>query len=131
MNNEQLKEKLEGMDYAEVYEIWDKYCRPESFELWQLIDDIVNLANHDDDVHDELLKIQNIKKLTDTERLEIALSLLDDEQGDEYAQRCVELEHGCERNGFYNVPAECEDEECAKCSIKDEERRKIDCPYVD
>ena len=33
-----------------------------------------------------------MKQLTDSERLEVAMMLLDDEQVDEYAERCAELE---------------------------------------
>lgn len=33
-----------------------------------------------------------MRQLTDTERLEIAMSLLDDEQIDTYAEQCTELE---------------------------------------
>jgi hypothetical protein len=33
-----------------------------------------------------------MKQLTDTERLEVAMSLLDDEQVDAYAEQCAELE---------------------------------------
>ena len=36
-----------------------------------------------------------MKELTDAERLEVAMNLLDDEQVDEYAERCAELEHDC------------------------------------
>lgn len=55
----QLKEKLENMDYDEVYELWSEHCYQELPELWQMIDEIVDLANHDDDVHDALLEIVN------------------------------------------------------------------------
>ena len=72
-----------------------------------------------------------MKQLTDTERLEVAMSLLDERQVDEYADRCNELEHGCERNGFHNIPAECEDFECRNCTMTNRGRRAIDCPYVD
>ena len=70
-------------------------------------------------------------ELTDSERLKVAMSLLDDEQVDEYAERCAELEYQPERNGFYNVPTECEGSECAECKLLDDVRRSIDCPYVD
>lgn len=33
-----------------------------------------------------------MKQLTDTERLEVAVSILDERQIDEYAERCSELE---------------------------------------
>lgn len=33
-----------------------------------------------------------MKQLTDAERLEVAMSLLDDEQVDAYAEQCSELE---------------------------------------
>ena len=71
-----------------------------------------------------------MKQLTDSERLEVAMSLLTDEQVDEYANRCAELERDCKHNGFYNVPAECEMFECRNCIMRDEERRITGCPYV-
>lgn len=72
-----------------------------------------------------------MKQLTDTERLEVAMNLLDEYQVDEYANRCAELEHDCERNGFHNVPTECENRECDGCTMWDALRRDIGCPYVD
>lgn len=72
-----------------------------------------------------------MKKLTDAERLEVAMSLLDERQIDKYANRCAELEHDCKRNGFYDVPAECEDFECSACLMVDAWKRKVGCPYVD
>lgn len=72
-----------------------------------------------------------MKQLTDTERLEVAMSLLDEHQVDEYANRCSELEYQPERNGFHNTPAECGDRECNTCTMTDRGRRAIDCPYVD
>lgn len=70
-----------------------------------------------------------MKQLTDSERLEVAMMLLDERQVDEYAERCAELEQDCERNGFYNVPAECEGLECAKCQVDEQTMEDIDCPY--
>ncbi len=72
-----------------------------------------------------------MKQLTDMERLEVVMSLLDEHQVDDYANRCAELEHQPERNGFYNTPAECEMFECADCGRDDTQRRAIDCPYMD
>lgn len=85
-----------------------------------------------------------MKQLTDTERLEVAMSLLDDEQVDAYAEQCAELERegiplGMKplleqdpaANGFHNTPAECENFECSNCTMTDQNRREIDCPYVD
>lgn len=72
-----------------------------------------------------------MKQLTDAKRLEVAMNLLDEQQVDDYANRCSELEHNCERNGFHNTPAECKNLTCRECLIKDMERREIDCPYVD
>ena len=39
-----------------------------------------------------LLKGYDMKQLTDTERLEVAMTLFDDEQVDAYAEQCAELE---------------------------------------
>lgn len=72
-----------------------------------------------------------MKQLTNTERLEVAMSLLDEHQVDEYAVRCSELERDCERNGFHNVPAECEDVECADCPFDLNAQISRGCPYVD
>ena len=78
-----------------------------------------------------------MKQLTDTERLKIAMGILDERQVDEYANRCAELEQDEEQaRDITDVvvtqrPIECEDEDCAKCRIEDGERRKIDCSYVD
>jgi len=85
-----------------------------------------------------------MKQLTDTERLEVAMNLLDDEQVDAYAEQCAELERegiplgmkplleqNPEANGFHNTPAECEDEDCSACEVNDDVKRKIDCPYTD
>lgn len=59
------------------------------------------------------------------------MGILDERQVDEYANRCAELEHNCERNGFHNTPTECEDWECDVCVLSDSTKRGIDCPYVD
>ena len=67
-----------------------------------------------------------MKQLTDTERLEVAMSLLDEHQVDEYANRCAELEHQPERNGSRNTPAECENRECKDCMPSDVVEG---CPY--
>ena len=72
-----------------------------------------------------------MKQLTDSERLEVAMSLLDEHQVDDYANRCAELEHQPERNGFHNTPAECEDRECDACRLSDQAKLTLDCPYVD
>ncbi len=72
-----------------------------------------------------------MKQLTDTERLEVAMSILSEWQVGEYAAKCYELEHNCERNGFHNTPAECENFECRNCTMTNQSRREIDCPYVD
>ena len=39
----------------------------------------------------------------------------------------------CEQNGFYDVPAECEDFECSHCPLYYDEmgKKQIGCPYVD
>jgi len=36
----------------------------------------------------------------------------------------------CEKNGFFNVPVECEDRECAECKFDNDARRELDCPYI-
>ncbi len=72
-----------------------------------------------------------MKQLTDTERLAVAVSLLDKRGLEEYEEHCYEWETDCEANGFYNVPAECENFECRNCTMTDQSRREIDCPYVD
>lgn len=71
-----------------------------------------------------------MKQLTDAERLAIAVPLLDGRGLMQYAERCSELEHDCERNGFHNVPAECENVECADCGRDDDWRESIGCPYI-
>lgn len=73
-----------------------------------------------------------MKQLTDTERLEVATLLLSAEGlSIEYEAKCSELEHDCERNGFHNVPAECEHFDCSTCTMVAHSRKEIDCPYVD
>lgn len=93
-----------------------------------------------------------MKQLTDAERLEVAMSLLTEYEIEVYANICKKRELGCpdglceaclvvecaypdpsdpQTNGFYNVPAECEDRECAHCQYGYEYMLKIDCPYVD
>jgi len=56
-----------------------------------------------------------MKQLTELERLDVAMSILDERQVNEYVIRCNELEQDCERNeleqdcernDFHNVPAE-------------------------
>ena len=72
-----------------------------------------------------------MKQLTDAERLKIAVGLLGKRELDNYERICLEHEQDCERNGFYNVPAECENYECNECTINDKWRREHDCPYVE
>lgn len=73
-----------------------------------------------------------MKKLTTEEKLEIALWLLSEHEDiDTYYRLCEERRLDCERNGFHDVPAECEDRECAKCQYGYEYMLKIDCPYAD
>ena len=72
-----------------------------------------------------------MKQLTDTERLTIAVPLLDGRGLMEYAEQCRKLEQDCERNGFHNTPAECENQNCEGCTLVDTDRSAIDCPYVD
>ena len=70
-----------------------------------------------------------MKQLTNTERLEVAMIILDERQVAEYAAMCEALEQDRERNGFENTPAECENWECNQCSCDDVTRRKLGCPY--
>ena len=73
-----------------------------------------------------------MKQLTDAERLKIALLLLTEHEDiDEFERLRKERELDCERNGFHNTPAECEDEECNECPFNEDGQRQIDCPYVD
>ncbi len=72
-----------------------------------------------------------MKQLTDTERLKVVMNMLTERQVDEYAVVCNVLEQDCERNGFYNVPEECEDSECNECRLCDQTKRTLDCPYMD
>ena len=92
-----------------------------------------------------------MKELTDTERLEIAMSLLGDEELDRYADICEKREAGCpdgiceacqlvecpytstnpEAHGFHDTPAECEDLECKDCPLSMAERKVRECPYLD
>lgn len=85
-----------------------------------------------------------MKQLTDSERLEIAMSLLGEEV---YANICRKRKLGCldglceaclvaecaypdpsdsEANGFHNVPVECENRECKDCMPSDVVEG---CPY--
>ena len=73
-----------------------------------------------------------MKQLTDAERLEIALGLLSEHEDiDTYYKLCSEHEQDCKRNGFHNVPVECEGRECNKCTMTKHGRLAIDCPYGD
>jgi hypothetical protein len=72
-----------------------------------------------------------MKQLTDAERLEVAMGILDERQVNEYAERCRELEQNCERNGFHNTPAECEPFDCCQCPFGDRGKEQLSCPYVD
>ena len=72
-----------------------------------------------------------MKQLTDSEKLSIAVPLLDGRGLMEYANRCRELEQDCERNSFHNVPAECEDKECMDCDIAHAEQVILGCPHMD
>jgi len=72
-----------------------------------------------------------MKQLTDAERLEIAVSLLSEDDVDVYARLCSEKECDCERNGFHDVPAECENRECSECEFGYDARHGIDCPYTE
>ncbi len=75
-----------------------------------------------------------MKQLTDTERLEVAMSLLGNGvKRDMYHRLCAELEQDCERNGFHNTPAECKNLDCQHCPLLGDvdKRREIGCPYTD
>lgn len=73
-----------------------------------------------------------MKVLTDSEKLDIAVALLDKVGIEDYERICYETETDCETNGFHNVPAECEDFECAHCPLYYDEtgRKQIGYPYV-
>lgn len=47
---EQLQAKLEDVDYAMVYQIWDTYCNQEPPKQGQLISEIIELVEEDEDV---------------------------------------------------------------------------------
>ncbi len=76
-----------------------------------------------------------MRQLTDTELKEFAVSLLDKQGLEQYEQfikeHSTKLKQDCEANGFYNVPAECEDKECMDCDIAHAEQVILGCPYVD
>lgn len=42
-----------------------------------------------------------MKQLTDAERLEVAMGMLDERQVNEYANRCAELEQDCEHKNTF------------------------------
>ena len=68
--------------------------------------------------------------LRSKEQLEIAIGLLTGEQTVEYERICKNIRSQRKLCGFLNMPAECEDKECALCSLDDAGKRAIDCPYV-
>lgn len=93
-----------------------------------------------------------MKQLTNTERLEVAMSLLGEYEVGVYANICRKRELGCpdglceaclvvecaypdpsdpQANGFHNVPAECENVECADCPFDPNAQVSRGCPYVD
>ena len=76
-----------------------------------------------------------MRELTDSERLEIAMSLLSDNDIEIYAAECAKLEQGKATDpaayGFHDVPAECEDLECKDCPLSMAERKVRECPYLD
>ena len=95
-----------------------------------------------------------MKQLTDTERLEVAMSLLGEYEIGVYANICKKHELGCpdglceacqvvecaypdpsdpKTNGFHNTPAECENRECNECELDADARTRlsINCLYVD
>lgn len=43
-----------------------------------------------------------MKQLTESEQLDVAMSILDERQVNEYVIRCNKLEQDCGRNGFHN-----------------------------
>jgi hypothetical protein len=57
---------------------------------------------------------------------DILMSLLMDDQLDDYAEMCKNAEDA----QWPNTPAECEDEDCTCCPLDLAGQRKIDCPYV-
>jgi len=54
MNIERMKIKLEDMDYETVYAIWDEYCNQEPPKQWQLISEIIEIAEQDSDVFEAI-----------------------------------------------------------------------------
>ena len=75
--------------------------------------------------------VKKMKELTDAERLDIALALLSDRDVEEYEKLCELRALEPERNGFYDIPVECEDLECADCAFDSNERKRRECPYLD
>lgn len=54
-----------------------------------------------------------------------------DSYGNIVKKKLSEVELNPEANGFHDVPAECEDLECAECPLNPPDRKALDCPYVD
>lgn len=75
-----------------------------------------------------------MKQLTNTDLKEFAVSLLDKQGLEQYEQFIEEhkqkTKQDPEANGFHNVPAECEDLECAECGRDDDWRESVGCPYM-
>ena len=62
--------------------------------------------------------------------MDIAVSLLDKQGLIGYEQQITAEEQNCEQCGFFDVPAECENLECADCGRDDDWRESIDCPFT-
>lgn len=52
-----LKEKLDNLDYGTLYDLWDAHCNQNSEppKQWQLIEDLIGLAEGDSDVEAMIL----------------------------------------------------------------------------
>ena len=74
-----------------------------------------------------------LRKLTDAEVKDVAVNLLGKCELEEFERIISEREHDCARNGFWNVPIECEDWECNECPITNDValRDRLGCPYVE
>jgi hypothetical protein len=103
MSYQEIMETLQKLDDAELAELWCTHVKPDIPKRWQMLEDIAGFADSDSDIEEAVMKeIEEIKQRQD-----------------------------CEANGFENVPAECEDRDCATCEINNYYRKKIDCPYAE
>ena len=62
----------------------------------------------------------------------IELDVRDIKQGEQtIAILATALKQDCGRNGFHNVPTECENVECNDCGRDDGWRESVGCPYME